>query len=326
MRAMIVAAGLGTRMRPLSELLPKPALPIRGVPLIAYQLALLRHHGVSELAINVHHLPERLEAAAERWCPAGLAVRFSREPELLGTGGGIRRLAGFLRESDPCLVLGGDMILDFDLSALMAWHRAGDHAATLLLREDPRSARFGTIGVDAEGRVRRVGDRFELGGERRAGVYAWANVLSPRIFDSLPARDAFSHLDDWWMPALAAGADDVRGHVADAGSCLWEPVGTPAELLAANLGLRSLSYLDLAAATQRAGATLLEDPDGETSVVLGAGAELGEGAHLERAVVFERERVPARFRGAGGVFASGRWLQCEALPERSAASLGSRAP
>lgn len=311
MRAMIVAAGLGTRMRPLSDHTPKPALPVRGVPLIAFQLALLRRHGASEVAINVHHLPERLEAAAERWCPPGLSLRFSREPVLLGTGGGIRRLAGFLRESDPCLVIGGDMILDFDLSALVARHRAGTHAATLLLREDPRSQRFGTIGVDEAGRVRRIGSRFDLGGEKQAGVYAWANVLSPRIFDSLPERDAFSHLDDWWMPALAAGAGDIRGHVADAASCVWEPVGTPAELLAANLSLGSHSCLDVAAASRRAGARLLTDANGDVSVVLGAGAELGEGARLERALVLEGEHVPAGFRGRGGIFAQGRWLACE---------------
>jgi mannose-1-phosphate guanylyltransferase len=326
MRAMIVGAGLGTRMRPLTELLPKPALPVRGVPLVAYQLALLRHHGVSELAINVHHLPERLEAAARRWCPPGLSLRFSREAELLGTGGGIRRVADFLRESDPCLVLGGDMLLDFDLTRLVRWHAAGGHAASLLLREDPRAARFGTIGVDGEGRLRRVAGRLDLGGERRAGIYVWANVLSPRIFDSMPARDAFSHLDDWWMPALAAGARDIRGLVTSEADCLWEPVGTPAELLAANLRVRRLSFLDLDEATRRAGARLLEGADGEISVVLGAGAELGEGARLSRAVVFEGERVPARFRAAGGVFAGGRWLPCEAPAERAASALGSGAP
>ncbi|MBW2399666.1 MAG: NTP transferase domain-containing protein, partial [Deltaproteobacteria bacterium] len=69
MRAMIVAAGLGTRLRPLSELRPKPAMPVRGIPLIAYQLALLSHCGVSETAINVHHLPEVLQQAAERYKP-----------------------------------------------------------------------------------------------------------------------------------------------------------------------------------------------------------------------------------------------------------------
>jgi mannose-1-phosphate guanylyltransferase len=323
---MIVAAGLGTRLRPLTRLLPKPALPIRGVPLVAYQLALLRDHGVREVAINVHHLPEALEAAAERWCPPGLELHFSREDELLGTGGGIRRLADFLRESDPSLVIGGDMVLDFDLGSLADWHRAGGHAASLLLREDPREARFGTIGVDGEGRVRRVAGRLDLGGECRAGVYAWANVLSPRVFDSLPAQTAFSHLDDWWMPQLARGAQDIRGLVADAKSCLWEPVGTPAEYLAVNLGLGALSYLDLDEASGRAGARVLRDGAGAPTVVLGAGARLGDGVELTRAVVWDGERVPAGFRGAGGVFAGGAWLDCERPETRPAASARGTVP
>jgi mannose-1-phosphate guanylyltransferase len=323
MRAMIVAAGLGTRLQPLTDLLPKPALPVRGVPLVAYQLALLRDHGVREVVINVHHLAGALEAAAERWCPPGLELHFSRERELLGTGGGILRMADFLRESDPSLVIGGDMVLDFDLGGLTDWHRAGRHAASLLLREDPRAARFGTIGVDREGRVRRVAGRFDLGGECRAGVYAWANVLSPRIFDSAPERGAFSHLDDWWMPELSRGADDIRGLVATEDACLWEPVGTPAEYLAANLSLPALSFMDLDEASARAGARILRDAAGAPSVVLGAGARLAEDVELTRAVVWDGERVPAGFRGSGGVFAGGAWYDCEAGEARAAARAGS---
>ncbi len=96
---MIVAAGLGTRLDPLTRLRPKPALPVRGLPLVAYSLALLARHGVTQAVVNVHHLPELLVDAARRHCPAGLELRFSRETELLGTGGGIRRVADFLRES-----------------------------------------------------------------------------------------------------------------------------------------------------------------------------------------------------------------------------------
>jgi NDP-sugar pyrophosphorylase family protein len=313
---MIVAAGLGTRLRPLTGLLPKPALPVRGVPLVAFQLALLHRHGVREVAINVHHLPGRLEEAARSWCPPGLALHFSREAELLGTGGGIRKLASFLRESDPCVVIGGDMVLDYDLSALVAWHRAGRHGASLLLREDARAAQFGTIGVDREGRLRRVATRFDLGDESRAGIYAWANVLSPAIFDSLPEREAFSHLDDWWVPAQASGAADVRGLVADATACRWEPVGTPGEYLRANLAVDGVSYLDLDAASRRAGARCERGADGRVSVVIGAGAELGAGARLADAVVFAGERVPAGFSGHRGVYAGGAWLP---VPDREPA-------
>jgi NDP-sugar pyrophosphorylase family protein len=170
--------------------------------------------------------------------------------------------------------------------------------------------------VDREGRVRRIASRFELPGEERAGIYAWANVLSPRAFESLPDREAFSHLDGWWAPALARGAQDIRGFVADAASCLWEPVGTAAEYLAANLALRALSYLDVEEASRRAGATLVRDAAGLPSLVLGAGARLGPGARLARAVVWEGEQVPAGFEAAGGVFARGAWHACE--PEAGA--------
>jgi mannose-1-phosphate guanylyltransferase len=295
---------------------------VRGVPLVAYQLALLAGSGVREVVINTHHLPEVLEDAAHSWCPNGVTLRFSRERELLGTGGGIRRVADFLRESDPCLLLGGDMLLDADLRALVAWHRAGGHDASLLLREDPRAERFGTIGVDSEGRVRRIASRFDLGSERRAGVYAWANVVAPAAFDSMPEREAFGHLDDWWAPALARGAADVRGYVATAAEVLWEPVGTPAEYLAANLTPLRLSYLDVDAASRRAGAEVRLDLDGRPDLVVGPGARLGRGARLRRAVVFAGESVPDGLRAEGGVFAGGAFVPCEDGADAARAASG----
>jgi mannose-1-phosphate guanylyltransferase len=293
---MIVAAGLGARLRPLTDHLPKPALPVRGLPLVAYTLALLRHHGVSEVVINAHHLSEALEEAARRHCPAGLALRFSRERELLDTGGGIRRVVGFLRQSDPCLLLGGDMLLDADLTALASLHRERGDAVTMLLREDPRVATFGSVGVDASGSVRRIGSRFEFGAETRAGIYAWANVVSARAFDSLPDEEVFSHFQGWIAPMLADGARDVRGEFAP---CLWEPVGTPAEYLAANLTASPLSYLDPEARARKLGVRF------EYDSVIGAGATLGAGASLRRAVVWEGEHIPAGMRVEGGVFAAG---------------------
>jgi NDP-sugar pyrophosphorylase family protein len=306
---MIVAAGLGTRLAPLTRLRPKPALPVRGVPLVAFQLALLARHGVREVVINVHPLPELVIEAARRFAPPGLALRFSHEEQLLDTGGGIRRVADFLRESDPSLVLGADMLLDADLGALLARHRERRDAVTLLLRRDPRGAQFGTIGVDAEGALRRIGRRFDLGGEVDAGVYVWANVIAARALDTLPEREVFSHLDDWIAPRLTAGARDLRGEVTDVTRCAWEPVGTPAEYLAANLRPPRLSYFDVDAAARRAGTRL------EPGLVIGAGATLGAGARLRNAVVWDGERVPAGLRASGGVFAGGAFHSCGAAPE-----------
>jgi mannose-1-phosphate guanylyltransferase len=319
MRAMIVAAGLGTRLLPLSGLRPKPAMPVRGIPLIAYPLALLARFGVTETVINVHHLPEMIVAAAERYAPPGMSLRFSFESELLDTGGGIRRVADFLRESDPCLILGGDMIADADLSALLDTHRARGDAITLLLRDDPRVASFGAIGVAADGRLRRIATRFDLGGERAAGVYTWVNAVSARAFESLPERDVFGHLDDWIAPLLAEGENDIRGVVAAPEACVWEPVGTPAEYLAANLCPASLSCFDPDALARREGTRF------EPGLVIGAGARLAAGASLKRAVVWDGEHVSADVRGSDGVYAGGAFHPCSE-PDPRAASSASRTP
>jgi NDP-sugar pyrophosphorylase family protein len=302
---MILAAGLGTRMRPLSELRPKPVLPVRGIPLLAWPLAWLAHHGVREVIVNLHHLPDATRAAAERWAPPGLAVHFSEEPLLLGTGGGIRRAARFLRESDPSLVLAGDAIFDFDLAPLRARHLARHDAVTLVLRDDPRAERFGTIGVDGAGNVRRIASRFDLGGEQNAGVYVSVNLIAARAFDTLPDREVFVHLDDWLAPRLRAGAGDVRGELLAAEACTWVPVGTPAEYLAANLHPPAVGYFDADAEARALGVHL--EPD----LVIGAGAQLGAGAALRRAVVWDGEQVPPGLRASGGVFADGRFIAVE---------------
>ncbi len=299
MRAMILAAGLGTRMRPFSTLRPKPILPVRGVPLLAFPLAWLAHQGVREVIVNLHHLPLATRAVAEQWAPEGLRVHFSEEPLLLDTGGGIRRAAAFLRESDPSVVISGDMILDLDLGALIERHHARGDAATLVLRDDPRAARFGTIGVDAAGRIRRIASRFDLGGEERAGIYMSVNLFAARAFDSIPDRDVFSHLDDWLAPHLAAGAVDICGEVLAPTACRWEPVGTPAEYLEANLHPQRLGYFDADASARAIGARLEDD------LVVGAGATLGRHVRLERAVVWDGERVPDDFCGRDGVYANG---------------------
>ncbi|MBW2577785.1 MAG: NDP-sugar synthase, partial [Deltaproteobacteria bacterium] len=277
-----------------------------GIPLLAYTLALLARHGVSEVIVNTHHLPDILMDAARRHCPLDMELRFSIESGLLDTGGGIRRVADYLRQSDPCLIVAGDMLLDADLSALVATHREHQDAWTMLLREgDPRAKTFGTIGVDPHNRVRRIGTRYDFGGEHRAGLYAWANVVAARAFDSLPELEIFSHFDDWIAPQLASGATDIRAEILAANDFVWEPVGTPAEYLAANLDPIELSYQAAIADAQRAGARI------EGDVVIGAGAELGAGVRLQRAVVWDGEHVPDELEASDGIFAGGEFHPVE---------------
>jgi len=305
MRAMIVGAGLGTRLRPLTHLLPKPAVPVRGLPLVAYPLAMLASVGVREVVVNTHHLPEALRDACGAHCPDGMELQFSHEESLLHTGGAIRRVMEFLRESDPCLILGGDMILDLDLAGLIERHRASDRAATLLLRDDPRAARFGTIGVDGQGRLRRIAGRFDLGGEQAAGVYTWLNIVSPKAFASLPDREVFNHLDDWLAPRASA-VGDVGAEIGSEADTLWIPVGTAEEYLVANFTEPNLRYLDVPARARARGVVLGKDR------VIGAGATVPASAELDRVVVWDNERLPEGFRGHDGVFAGGAFHSCGA--------------
>lgn len=304
---MILAAGLGTRLRPLTGLRAKPALPIRGVPMIAYALAWLRSNGVAEVAINLHHLPGTVREAVELWRPTGLAVRYSHEPELLDTGGGIRRVAEFLRESDPSIVIAGDMLFDFDLAAEAKQHRQRDRRATLMLRDDPRSVRFGSIGVDADGAVRRIATRFDLGGEVKCGLYTSVNLFSPSLFDALPDRERFSHLDDWLVPELRRGARDIVGRLVPPAASVWEPVGTLAEYLDANRSRVPLPYWPDDTAALGRGVRF----DEKRGTVVGAGALLAPEADLRNSVVWDGEEVPG-VSYTDGVFAGGSFVKVSA--------------
>jgi NDP-sugar pyrophosphorylase family protein len=318
MRAMILAAGFGTRLRPLTNLRAKPALPVAGRPVIAFLLELLVRHGVDEVLINLHHLPETIEAAVEAFCPPGLSITYQYENQPLGTGGGIAQARAFLSESDPAFVLAGDMLLDADLSELARAHTAKGDLCTLVLRRDPRSEQFGTIGVDDTGRVRRIAQRFDLGGEADAGVFLGVRIVSPGFFDLLPpnaAQDAkFEDLSDWIAPALSAGERRIAGQVLEAEACTWVPVGTPVEYLRANLDPPRLSFL-----SPDAFAAPGTQTHSGTNVILGTNARLPETARLNRSVVWADEVVPEHFKASEGVFAGGTFYACSDAPSLDSA-------
>jgi NDP-sugar pyrophosphorylase family protein len=142
-------------------------------------------------------------------------------------------------------------------------------------------------------------------------------VVSAHALDSLPERRIFGHLDHWIAPRLAAGARDVHGELAAAAACLWEPVGTLAEYLEANLRPLRLSYLDADALARRDGTRF------EPELVVGAGATLGAGASLRRAVVWDGEVVPPGLHARDGVFAGGSFHPC-ASPAGALRNAGAR--
>jgi NDP-sugar pyrophosphorylase family protein len=320
-RAMILAAGLGTRMRPLTNYRAKPALPVRGRPVISLLLELLARHGVDQVLINLYHRPDTIRLAVESDHPEKMKIRWSLEPRPLGTGGGIRRAAEFLSGSQDCIVLAGDMLLDLDLGDLMKRHRASGRDATLILREDTRSEDFGTIGIDATGHLTRIGKRtlsfpsattttmgHASGPERQQGLFTGVRFFSRGALTGWPAGDAsFEDLRDWLAPRIESGASTVGAEMVNEQSSVWEPVGTPVEYLEVNLSPPALPSLGGEASAW--GGDILP-LDTECGCIVASSAEIHEDARLERCVVWDQENVPAGFSGRDGVYAGNSFHPC----------------
>ncbi len=237
--ALILAAGRGSRLRPTTDHTPKPLVPVAGRPLIGYGLDLLRRHGFAEVVVNVHHLAERLVAALGDGSRFGVRIRYSLEPELLDTGGGIRRAAALLEPrfppSRPLLVLNADVICEVPLDRLIEAHVASGALATFVLRPDPRAEQYGILGVDREGRV-----RYFLGSgtpPARLDCYMFASVhvVSPALLAEMPSEGPFSSMRELY-PRLFAEGRDLRGFVYEGP---WHVVDTPEDRERAEAALGS---------------------------------------------------------------------------------------
>ena len=206
MRAMILAAGRGTRLRPLTNTVPKALVPVAGRPLIEYGLLFLKAQGIEEVVINLHHLGEKIYAALGDGSLYGLRLTYSPEDPILDTGGGIKKAQAFFA-GETFVVLNCDTILDLDLGALLAAHRHNNHAAaTLVLRPGPETARYGVLETDAGGHIRRfLGQPAEVSEPLSAFMFTGLQVLEPRVFDFMPEGKPFSTTRDTYPQMLRAG-------------------------------------------------------------------------------------------------------------------------
>ena len=301
--AFVLAAGLGTRLRPLTEHHPKPLVPVCGVPLLAYSLAACARHGLVEVVVNAHWLADQVEAwAGER---EGVRVVVSTElPDVLGTGGGLKRVAD--RLADTFVVLNGDVLHDVDLGALI--RAVPPDGAAMALRRDPENApKYGVVAADAEHTVvelttvaRAEPEGAVDRGTHFTGIHAMSRSALSHVPDGFACvvRTAYKAL----VPERRVGAIRYDG--------VWLDAGDPQQYLDANLevlGGRVVLALDPFA---RAAWALTGDGReyGDRSVVdgveiagpawVGPGATIGRGAVLDRAVI-----------GAGATVAPGAVLR-----------------
>jgi len=266
---MLLAAGLGTRLGPLSQERPKPLLPLVDVPVIRYGLDLLRASGITRIAINLHHMGEQIREEI------GDEAIYSEESEILGTGGGIKRMAELLG-GERFVVINAKVAVDLDLPAVIDGHERRGALATMVVRPDPDSKRWGAIDVDATGRVRGM---LAEGRHMFTGIHVIERALVARIPQG-PCdivRTAYAE--------MVAARGPLFAHALAEGAFFAEN-STPQRYLQANLALLDGAWrapwptTGVSATAVVDGTAVLDEP-----VRVGAGARVGPGAWLRRCVV-----------------------------------------
>ena len=296
--AMLLAAGLSTRLKALSRQRPKPMMPVCNQPLIRWAAGLCQHHGIDDLVVNLHHLGEQIQQEL------GHRVRYSHETEILGTGGGIRAMAALMPRR-TCVVVNAKIVTDLDLGAVLAAHRESGALATMVLRPDENAERWGAIGVDPSGRVGRMLELTRPGAAQcTPRMFTGVHVLEPEFIDHIPGgpccviRSAYQQL---FEQGAFIGGYVHRGYFYEH--------STAARYLQGNLNLLCglaappaapgpLTGVDPGAQVHRAAtllSPLLVGPGAKIAagarvgpnVVLGPGATVAADAALSHAVVWD---------------------------------------
>lgn len=227
MRAILLAAGLGTRLGPRTANTPKCMIPVGGRPMLERVVEELRHRGVTELAINLHHRPEVVTGFFGDGTRHRVRIRYSFEPTLLGTAGALRPLVSWLTEEGRFLVVYADNLIDCDVEALASLHDRLDAVATVALyRRDDVSA-SGVAEVDGDGRIQAFKEKPPPGETESRWVNAGLLLCEPRVMDYVP--DGASDLAADVLPALIRAGETLGGYQMGAGEALrW--IDTPEDL------------------------------------------------------------------------------------------------
>lgn len=235
-KVLILAAGFGTRLRPLTDTVPKPLIEVGGRSLLARHLERISRVGFSDVWINLHHLPSKIKdfvGDGARW---SLKVNFSFEPEILDTGGALGALRDPLQSGSVLVINADSLFLDeIDVGSLLVGHFSSKNMplATLVVRQDENVQAYGSLGLDGQNRVIRfLGEKspdFLASNEMKEVMYCGIMLLSPEVFSVLPQRQVFSLTKDVLAPAVGGGktvmAFEYHGR--------WFDVGTPERLHAA---------------------------------------------------------------------------------------------
>lgn len=263
--ALVLTAGLGRRLRPLTDVRAKPAVPVAGEALIRRVLRWLAGQGVREAVLNLHHRPETITRLVGDGSALGLRIRYAWEPTLLGSAGGPRAMLPLV-EPGSTLIANGDTLTDLSLEALGLEHRRSKARVTLAVVDNPDPARYGGVEVDDEGWVR----AFLPAGHRTPSKhFVGVQLVEPDVFASLPLGEPASTVGGVYSDLAADDRRAIRAHQV---ACQFLDIGTPADYLETSLSLA---------------------PDGNLASTAGANARIDPTARLVRTAVWDDVTIEA---------------------------------
>jgi mannose-1-phosphate guanylyltransferase len=304
---IVLAAGLGTRLLPITRSLAKPAVPVAGKALIVRVLEWLQREGIRDVVVNLHHLPATVTGIVGDGAQLGLHVRYSWEREILGSAGGPRLALSLWPDLEgPCLITNGDTLTDFPLAPLVAAHKTARAAGALVTMSVVRNVRpdhYNGLRLDVDGRVLAF---VPKGHTEETWHFIGVQVVEPRVFDAIPIGAAAETVAGVYRELVERQPGAVRAHRVDA---TFLDVGTPDDYIEASL--------HIARAEGAAADVLVEqpwtpdsrvafiNPDARlTRCVIWPDTTIEGDVELDSCVVLSGETVPAGTRARGKVFAS----------------------
>lgn len=308
MRAIVLSAGYGTRLWPLTEDRTKPAIPILGKPLVGYVAEYLADYGIDEIVVNLHHRPESVRRALGDGSRFGVKLHYVEEPVILGTSGALDNTREFF-ERETFAVVNGKIITDIDLNAALETHRRMNAIATLVLLPNVRRERFSVVETEA-GRIKGFG-RMPLETDEGLAplMFTGIHIMEPRILEYVP-RGVFSDSVTDVYPKAMANGEIVAAHVA---SGKWRELSTLKRYLDISLELlreEGKSFVVGTNASVSPAATVTES-------ILWDDVEVAEGARINRAVLADKVKIGANEVIENAVVVPRRLVEGKKPPEKA---------
>lgn len=312
MKAFVLAAGLGTRLRPLTSTYAKPALPLGHKPMLVRVIERLVAAGIKDIRVNSHHLPETIEAVLDSCSHLGASLSVQFEAELLGTGGALLRSRDWIGD-EPVLIVNGDAISDVSFAALIKTHQQSGCQATMTLRVPVEGERFGPVEIDASSKVVRILEDGPIIAETQVRMFCGIHILESKFLDLLEPTGFSCVVRRGYLRALRQGTP-IQSYIH---SGFFADAGTPSSFLDAHWHvLREESPDGYGNGPERGRGVQAHwlEPDIEFGlgaelrghVSIGRGAVVGSGAYLEDclieagATVGEGERLVGAIRLSSG--------------------------